>query len=75
MSTPESLVQMANQIARNLAVQGEARAVAATADHIRRFWDPWMIRRLAEAEPETAGAALDPIARAALLQLVMIPPS
>ena len=36
------LIYMANQIARNLAAQGEAVAVAQTAQHIRDFWDPRM---------------------------------
>jgi formate dehydrogenase subunit delta len=34
------LAYMANQIARNLAAQGEKAAIAATAQHIRDFWDP-----------------------------------
>ena len=33
---------MADQIARNFAVQGEQAAIAATAQHIRDFWDPRM---------------------------------
>jgi formate dehydrogenase subunit delta len=40
------LVYMANQIARNLAVQGEDEAAAATADHIDKFWDPRMKAQL-----------------------------
>ncbi len=36
------LRQMADQIARNFAVQGEEVAIAATAQHIRDFWDPRM---------------------------------
>jgi formate dehydrogenase subunit delta len=36
------LAQMAEQIVRNFAVQGEEAAVAATAQHIRDFWDPRM---------------------------------
>jgi formate dehydrogenase subunit delta len=65
MSSGERLVTMANQIARNLAVRGEAVAVEETAGHIRKFWDPWMIKGLKAAD--TAG--LEPIARAALAQL------
>ena len=38
----EPLRYMADQIARNFAAQGEAAAVAATAEHIRQFWDPRM---------------------------------
>ena len=63
----EKLVMMANQIARNLAVQGEDAAAAATADHMRRFWDPRM--RAAIIDYVAAGGALDPTARAAVLLL------
>ena len=42
----ERLIYMANQIARNFAVQGEAEAAAATADHIAKFWDPRMKAQL-----------------------------
>jgi len=52
---------MANQIARNLAPQGEAAAIAATAQHIRDFWDPRMRAALAAVD----AGALDPIARQA----------
>lgn len=40
MNTAEKLVMMANQIAANLA--HEPDPAAATAEHIRLFWDPWM---------------------------------
>lgn len=33
---------MANQIAQNFATRGEDAAAAATADHLRRYWDPGM---------------------------------
>lgn len=65
MSNDDRLVYMLNQIARNFAAIGHDQAAAATADHIRSFWDPRMmarIRALAAAEPQallpTAGAAL-----------------
>ena len=58
----ERLRQMANQIARNLAAQGEAAAAAATAQHITDFWDPRMKAALLADDP----ARLDPIARAAV---------
>ncbi len=67
MQPADKLVMMANQIARNLAVQGPERATAATADHIRRFWDPRM--RATIAAHVARGGALDPIARAAVLAL------
>jgi formate dehydrogenase subunit delta len=38
----ETLRHMADQIARNFAIQGEEEAIRATAQHIRDFWDPRM---------------------------------
>jgi len=65
MMTPhERLVYMANQIARNLAAQGEAAAVLATADHIAAFWDPRM-----KAEIFASSAGLEPIADRAIALL------
>ena len=60
-----NLVYMANQIARNLAFQGEAEAVAATAQHIRDFWDP----RMKAAILAGGGEGLEPVARAAVERL------
>lgn len=65
MQTADKLVKMANQIARNLAIQGEERAVALAADHINKFWDPRM-RRQIRLHVENGGAGLDPIARSAI---------
>lgn len=59
------LTYMANQIARNLAVQGEDAAVAATAQHIRDFWDPRMKAAVLGADLR----CLDPVARAAIEKL------
>ncbi len=54
------LAYMANQIARNFAAQGEETAIAATAEHLRNFWDPRMIATFVAVE-----VPLDPIAAAA----------
>jgi formate dehydrogenase subunit delta len=59
------LRMMANQIARNFAVQGEEAAIAATAKHIEDFWDPRM--KVAILADDRSG--LDPIARAAIGRL------
>jgi len=59
------LTYMANQIARNLAAQGDAEAIAATHQHIVDFWDPRMKAAILAADP----AALVPIAAAAVEQL------
>ena len=46
MNTKNKLVYMANQIASNFARLGEPAATNATADHIARFWDPGMRRKI-----------------------------
>ena len=59
------LTHMADQIARNFAVQGEAKAVAATAQHIRNYWDPRMKAAIKAADR----GALSPIVAAAVEQV------
>jgi formate dehydrogenase subunit delta len=61
----ERLNYMANQIARNFAIQGEEPAIAATAQHLKDFWDP----RMKAAILASGGAGLDTIARAAVARL------
>ena len=56
---------MADQIARNFAAIGHDHAVAATADHIVKFWDPRMKTAILAANR----AALSPIARDAVALL------
>ena len=64
----EKLVYMANQISKFFDSQGREQAVAGTADHIQKFWDPRM-RAAIKAHPEAGGAGLDPVARRAVEQL------
>ena len=59
------LTYMADQIARNFAVQGEEEAIKATAQHIRDFWDPRMIAAIRSADRR----ALSPIAAAAVARV------
>ncbi|MDX2257928.1 MAG: formate dehydrogenase subunit delta [Hyphomicrobiaceae bacterium] len=68
MQSADKLVMMANQIARNLAVYGEAKAAAGTAEHIAKFWDPRMRAGIA-ARLAAGGAGLDPVARRAIASL------
>ncbi len=63
VQTGEKLVHMANQIARNLAL--DADPVTAVEAHIRAFWSPAMIMDLL-AERD---ALLDPIAAEACCRL------
>ena len=65
---PDKLVHMANQIARAFAVEGEAKAVAATANHLKLFWDPRMRREIL-VHLDAGGDGLDPVTRSALERL------
>lgn len=56
---------MAEQIARNLAIADEAEAIAATARHIRDFWDPRMQTAILDEDRE----GLSPVLAAALDRL------
>jgi formate dehydrogenase subunit delta len=64
----DKLIYMANQIGRFFASQGGDRAVAGTADHPRRFWDPGM-RQSIVAHLDAGGEGLDPLVRAAVERL------
>jgi formate dehydrogenase subunit delta len=64
----EKLVYMANQIGKFFNSQGQEQAVAGTADHIQKFWDPHMRATIA-AHLEAGGAGLDLVARRAVEQL------
>ena len=55
------LVMMANQIAKNLAIQGEERAVKEMSGHILRSWEPRM-RNAMHAYIQADGSELDPLA-------------
>ena len=56
------LTYMANQIARNFAAQGDEVAAAATAQHLKLFWDPRMKAAILSGDR----AGLEPIAKAAV---------
>jgi len=66
--SPDKLVYMANQIGKFFASQGPEEAVAGTADHITKFWDPRM-RNAILAHLEAGGSGLDPSVRKAVEQL------
>ena len=59
------LTYMANQIARNLAPQGEAQATELTLQHLKDFWDPRMKAAILGGNRD----GLLPIARAAVDRL------
>ena len=60
------LRRMADQIAANFAIQGEDKAVAETAMHIWKFWDPRMKAGIFADDL----SQLSPIARAAIEKLM-----
>ena len=63
--SPDKLVYMANQIGKFFASQGPDEAVAGTADHIKKFWDPRM-RDAILAHLDGGGKGLDPNVRQAV---------
>lgn len=64
----DTIVRMANQIARFFASRAEPEAIAGTWDHIAKFWDPRM-RAALLAHLAAGGEGLTPIARAAAERL------
>ena len=67
--TAQRLVYMANQIATFFKSQPQDQAVAGTADHIKKFWDPRMRRQILEHIRSTGGEGLSAIALAATRSL------
>ena len=57
--SPDRLIYMANQIGKFFQSQGNDKAVAGIAEHIRKFWDPRM-RSAILAHLDAGAAGLDP---------------
>lgn len=64
----DRLVMMVNQIGIFFIGQKHGDAVAATTDHLHKFWDPRM-RVAILAHLAEGGAGLDPVARDAVARL------
>jgi formate dehydrogenase subunit delta len=56
---------MANDIEKFFKIQGEERAIAGIADHVKKFWEPRMKAQIF-AHLEEGGAGLDPLTLKAL---------
>lgn len=70
----EHLVTMANDIAAFFATEPEHEvAVAGVRNHIQKYWDPRMRRRIA-AHLREGGAGLSELARAAVAELAETSP-
>jgi formate dehydrogenase subunit delta len=61
-STTEKLVYMANQISRFFASQPGDKAALSTADHIKSFWTPHMLRDIYAHLDKTGGEGLGEVA-------------
>ena len=66
--SPDRLIYMADQIGKFFQSQGNDKAVAGIAEHIRKFWDPRM-RSAILAHLDAGGAGLDPNVRDAITAL------
>ena len=66
MST-ESLIKMANQIARHFANEpDQQQAVLSVRNHLQMFWAPSMRKELLAWHTEHQGAELHPLPQAAV---------
>jgi formate dehydrogenase subunit delta len=65
MSPDTKLVYNANQIAKFFHHRPEAQAVADTADHLKKYWDPRMRAKII-ALLKKGGDDFDPIVRKAV---------
>jgi formate dehydrogenase subunit delta len=59
---------MANQIGKFFESQGPGKAVSGTAEHIKKFWDPRMLKAIF-VHLDAGGAGLDPAVRDAINKL------
>jgi formate dehydrogenase subunit delta len=67
---PTKLVRMANDIAANFDWGPDrARAVAGVADHLSRFWSPYMLDEMAE-HMRSGDTELSALAEQALTRLI-----
>ncbi len=69
----EHLVEMANQIGAFFDSQGtREQAVAGIADHLRRFWEPRMLRAIGD-HVRDGGAGLSETVAEAVRSLAPVP--
>ena len=73
-STTDKLVYMANQIARFFVSQPRGAAALSTADHIKSFWTPHMLRDIYAHLDKTGGEGLMPASLEAITILKSAPP-
>jgi formate dehydrogenase subunit delta len=64
----DRLIYMANQIGKFFQSQGQEKEVAGVAEHIKKFWDPRMLKTI-YAHHDAGGAGLDPAVKDAIGKL------
>jgi formate dehydrogenase subunit delta len=67
-NSSKKLVYMANQIGKFFAPQGHDKTVAGVANHLTRFWDPSMRKKIVHHLSE-GGEGLDPLVKEAVQTL------
>ncbi len=67
-TSPDRLIYMANQIGSFFDSQGHDKAVAGIAEHIKKFWDPRMRKKIFE-HLDAGGEGLRPNVKDALTAL------
>ena len=67
-NSPKKLIYMANQIGKFFARQEHETAVAGIANHLTKFWDPSMRKKIVHHLSE-GGEGLDPLVREAVQRL------
>jgi formate dehydrogenase subunit delta len=67
-TSPKKLIYMANQIGKFFAPQGHETAVAGVANHLTKFWDPSMRKKIVR-HLDQGGEGLDPVVREAVQTL------
>ena len=67
-NSPKKLIYMANQIGKFFAPQGHDKTVAGVANHLTKFWDPSMRKKII-CHLSEGGEGLDPLVREAVQTL------
>jgi formate dehydrogenase subunit delta len=66
--SPDKLVDLANQIGKVFAGEGDDQALAGIVDHLQKYWNPRM-RAMIIGHVARGGQGLDPVVRNAVLLL------
>lgn len=66
--SPDKLIYMANQIGKFFAAQSRDKAIDGIADHLAKFWDPSMRKKIL-VHLEHGGDGLDSLVKEAVRKL------